>query len=125
MVRCTYGEVVWQSNQLLAQGQVFEDEIRSGAIMAGILPKTANRVCRQIFDSATTPCFKETTTLAKRNVPVEEIPAVAVAVAECEAKHVQCRLAVVDSNGCERDWHTIIESYPRDRHCMSNFVEGK
>jgi hypothetical protein len=27
--------------------------------MAGILPKTANRVCRQIFDSATTPRFDE------------------------------------------------------------------
>ena len=32
---------------------------RSGAIMAGILLKTANRVCRQIFDSATTPRFDE------------------------------------------------------------------
>ena len=27
--------------------------------MAGILLKTANRVCRQIFDSATTPRFDE------------------------------------------------------------------
>ena len=27
--------------------------------MPRILPKTANRVCRQIFDSATTPCFDE------------------------------------------------------------------
>ena len=32
---------------------------RSGVIMAGILPKAANRVCRQIFDSATTLRFDE------------------------------------------------------------------
>src|SRR5882762_2183100 len=42
---------------------------RSGAIMAGILPKTANRVCRQISDSATTPCVLTNNTVRGHHLP--------------------------------------------------------
>ena len=59
------------SNQLMAEGQVFEERVLTGAerskssrgdggplqSMTGILPKTANRVCRQISDSAPTSRF--------------------------------------------------------------------
>lgn len=60
----------------------------------------------------------------QRNAAIDQVAAVGIAVAECEAKNVQSRLAVVDRNRCEGYWHTIIESDPRDRHRMSDIVEG-
>src|SRR5258708_5136604 len=75
-------------------------------------------------DYAPVPSRRPYFALVQRNAPIEEIAAIGIAVAECEAKHVQSCLAVVDSNGCEGDWHTIIKPYPRDRYRMSDVIEG-